>query len=73
MIHFSDATLEWYQQAANFVAWAVGKTPAELQSVETTTNEEGHTVFVDETLFASCSISIDGMTAVLVKAASLAK
>ena len=73
MVAFSDATHEWYEQAASFVAYAVGKTPAELQSTETTVNEEGHQVVADETLYASVSISVDGMINVLVKAAGNAK
>lgn len=70
MVAYSNATLEWYQQARNFVEFAVGKTPDELTKVETKINEEGHSVFADEALYASVSISIDGMTAVLVKAAN---
>ena len=70
MVAYSNATLEWYQQARNFVEFAVGKTPDELTKVETKINDEGHTVFADEALYASVSISIDGMTAVLVKAAN---
>ena len=68
MVAYSNATLEWYQQAANFEQYANGKTAAELQGVETVVNEEGHQVFADQELYASVSISIDGMTAVLVKA-----
>ena len=70
MVAYSNATLEWYEQAKNFTDFATGKTPAELQGVETKVNDEGHTVFADEALYASVSISIDGMTAVLVKAAN---
>ena len=70
MVAFSNATLEWYEQAKNFTDFAVGKTVDELQGVETKVNDEGHTVFADEALYASVSISIDGMTAVLVKAAN---
>ncbi|MBQ8076009.1 MAG: hypothetical protein IJ237_08495 [Oscillospiraceae bacterium] len=73
MVKFSDATLEWYQQAANFEAYANGKTAEELAGVETVVNEEGHQVFADETLLASVSISIDGMTDVLVKAIGYAR
>ena len=68
MVKFSDATLEWYEQAANFVQYAVGKTAEELSGAELELNEEGHLVFVDEALRASVSISVDGMTDVLVKA-----
>ncbi|MBR0354695.1 MAG: hypothetical protein IJK35_04945 [Oscillospiraceae bacterium] len=70
MVAYSNATLEWYEQAKNFTDFAVGKTAAELQGVETKVNDEGHMVFADEALYASVSISIDGMTAVLVKAAN---
>ena len=73
MVKFSDATLEWYQQAANFEEFAIGQTAADLQGVETTTNEEGHEVFVDETLHASVSISVDGMIAVLLRAMEYAR
>ena len=73
MVKFSDATLEWYEQAANFVQYAVGKTAEELSGAELQLNEEGHLVFVDETLRASVSISVDGMTDVLVKAMSYAR
>ena len=68
MVKFSDATLEWYQQAQNFVDFAAGKTADELSATETVVNEEGHQVFADETLHASVSISVDGMIEVLVKA-----
>lgn len=73
MVNYSNATLEWYQQAKNFVDYAAGKTADELTQVETKVNEEGHTVFADEALYASVSISIDGMTAVLVKAVNNAR
>ena len=69
MVKFSDATLEWYQQAKNFTDYATGKTAEELRATETKTNDEGHNVFVDETLYASVSISIDGMINVVAKAA----
>ena len=69
MVKFSNATLEWYQQAKSFTDYAVGKTADELKATETKTNEEGHNVFVDEALYATCSISIDGMINVLAKAA----
>ena len=69
MVKFSNATLEWYQQAQNFVDYAAGKTAEELRASETTVNEEGHQVFVDEALYASVSISVDGMINVVAKAA----
>ena len=72
MVKFSDATLEWYQQAQNFVEYCVGKTADELRDTETEVNEEGHQVFVDEALYASVSISIDGMIDVISQAAEYA-
>ena len=68
MVAYSDATLEWYQQAKNFTDYAAGKTAAELRATETVQDGE-HTVFADETLHASCSISIQGMIDVVAKAA----
>ena len=68
MVKFSDATLEWYQQAANFEAFTVGKTAEEVVGTETVLNDSGHTVFVDETLRASVSISVADMQAAVAKA-----
>ena len=68
MVKFSGCTYEWYQQARSFVEFCVGKTAEELRATETKTNEEGHNVFVDEELYATCSISVDGMINVTVKA-----
>lgn len=68
MVKFSDATLEWYEQAENFETYCVGKTIDEIKNLETTVTEEGHTVAVDETLFASCSISIKDFIDCVVKA-----
>ncbi|MBR3239186.1 MAG: DUF4430 domain-containing protein [Oscillospiraceae bacterium] len=68
MVAYSEATLEWYEQAWNFVNFAVGKTAEELRATETVENGS-HTVFADEELHASCSISIAGMIEVIAKAA----
>ncbi len=73
MVAYSDATLEWYQQAKNFTDYCVGKTAEELRATETHTNDEGHQVFTDETLYASVSISVDGMINVVAKAADNAR
>ena len=69
MVAYSNATIEWYEQAKNFTDYAAGKTADELKATETKINDEGHQVFVDEALYATCSISVDGMINVLVKAA----
>ncbi|MBQ6465458.1 MAG: hypothetical protein IJJ43_04235 [Oscillospiraceae bacterium] len=73
MVKFSAATLEWYEQAWNFVNYAVGKTADELKASELQLNEEGHMVFVDEELYASVSISVDGIIDVVVKAVDNAR
>ena len=69
-VKYSDATLEWYQQAENFEAYCVGKTADEIAGIETKVNEEGYNVAVDETLYASCSISIEDFIGAVVKACS---
>ena len=68
MVKFSDATLEWYQQAAAFEQYVLGKTAEEVEAMETVVNEEGHEVTTDETLYASCSISIGDFKEAVVKA-----
>ena len=73
MVKFGGSTYEWYQQAAAFEQYCVGKTAEELRATETKTNEEGNSVFVDETLYATCSISVDGMINVVAKAADNAR
>ena len=73
MVKFSDATLEWYEQAKNFVDYVIGKTADELSATETVINEEGHQVFADESLYAGVSISVDGMINVIVKAVGNAR
>ena len=72
MVAYSDATLEWYQQAKNFTDYCVGKTAADLRATETK-EDGGHIVFADEELHASCSISVQGMIDVVAKAADNAK
>ena len=69
MVKFSDATIEWYEQAWNFVNFAAGKTVDELRAAELKLNDEGHMVFVDDALYASVSISVDGMIEVVADAA----
>ena len=68
MVKFSNATLEWYQQAENFETYCVGKTADEIANIETKVNEEGYNVAVDETLYAGCSISIEDFIGAVVKA-----
>lgn len=70
MVAYSNATIEWYDQAKNFEAYVIGKTADEVAKIETTVNEEGHNVAVDEKLYAGCSISIEDFIGAVVKACS---
>jgi len=70
MVKYSDATIEWYDQAKNFETYVTGKTAAEVEGIETRVNEEGYNVAVDEALYAGCSISIQDFVAAVVKACS---
>ena len=75
MVKYSEATNEWFQQAAAFEDYCAGKTAAEVASLPTRVRgaEEAHPGYVvttDETLFASCSIQITGMMDVIAKAAN---
>lgn len=76
MVKYSEATLEWYQQAKNFADYCVGKTADEVLAIETKVRDDGvhdgYIVAADETLFASCSIQITGMMSVIAKAANYA-
>ena len=74
MVKYSEATYEWFQQAAAFEDYCAGKTADEVENLPTRVRgaEEAHPGYVvtaDETLFASCSIQITGMKAVIAKAA----
>ncbi len=74
MVKYSEATNEWFQQAAAFEDYCAGKTADEVENLPTRVRgaEEAHPGYVvttDETLFASCSIQITGMKAVIAKAA----
>ncbi len=73
MVAYSDATLEWYQQAEAFEAYCEGKTADEVKNTETTTNDHGYTVAADETLHASCSIDITEFISAVSKACNDAK
>lgn len=73
MVKYSEATNEWFQQAAAFEDYCVGKTADEVLSLPTRVRgadepHPGYVVTTDETLFASCSIQITGMQAVIAKA-----
>jgi len=74
MVKYSEATNEWFQQAAAFEDYCAGKTADEVANLPTRVRgaEEAHPGYIvttDETLFASCSIQITGMMDVIAKAA----
>lgn len=64
--------VEWDAQSAAFSAYVVGMTGAEVAGLETQ-EHNGHFISVDETLLASCSMDITGMTAVIAEAAEYAR
>ncbi len=63
---------EWDAQSAAFSQFVVGKTADEVAALETQ-ESNGHNVTVDETLYASCSMDITGMMAVISTAANYAR
>ena len=76
MVAYSEATLEWYQQAFNFCSYCVGKTANEIGNIETKTRDDGlhdgYVVAVDPDLFAKCSIQITSMCNVIARACNYA-
>ncbi len=78
MVKYSEATNEWFQQAAAFEDYCEGKTADEVLSLPTRVRgadepHPGYVVTTDETLFASCSITITGFQSVIAKAAKNAE
>lgn len=72
MVKFGNAIAEWDAQSAAFSAYTVGLTADEVAGMETQ-ESNGHQVTVDETLFASCTMQITGMQAVIAQAANTAR
>ena len=65
----NDKVLEWFEQAAAFEAWCVGKTIAQVAAMETQTMENGYVISADDDLLnAGCTISIGDFVAAVVKA-----
>ena len=78
MVKYSEAVNEWFQQAAAFEDYCVGKTAEEVASLPTRVRTEsephpGYVVTTDETLFASCSIQITSFKKVISEAAENAQ
>jgi len=73
MVAYGNAIAEWDAQAQAFANYTVGKTAEEVAAVETVENDHGYNVTADETLYASCTMDITGMAAVLSLAAEYAR
>ena len=73
MVAYGNAIAEWDAQSQAFSQYVVGKTAAEVAAIETTENDHGYSVAADETLYASCTIQITGMMAVIAQAAEYAR
>ena len=72
MVAYGNAIAEWDAQAKAFADYTVGKTAAEVAGLETV-ESNGHNVTTDETLFATCTMDISGMMAVIALAANYAR
>lgn len=73
MVAYGSAIAEWDAQAKAFADYTVGKTAAEVEAIETTTNDHGYTVAADEALYAGCTMSIESMMAAIALAATYAR
>lgn len=73
MVAYGNAVAEWDAQARAFADYTVGKTAADIRGIETTVNDSGHNVTVDETLLATCTMDISGMMAVIAQAVDYAR
>ena len=66
--------LEWYVQSQAFSNYVVGKTGAEVASMQTKTLENGYQISADDALLtAGCTIQITGICAVVAQAANNAR
>ena len=73
MVAYGNAIAEWDAQAQAFANYTVGKTADEVRAIETTQHADGYSVTAAETLYASCTMQITGMMAVLAQAADYAR
>ena len=61
--------LEWFEQAAAFEAWCIGKTVDEIANMATQTQDDGYVISNDEALLsAGCTIQITDFRDAVVKA-----
>lgn len=66
--------IEWYIQSAAFSAHVVGKTAAEVTAMPTQTASNGYVISNDKALLdAGCTMSIDGLQAIVVKSVTNAR
>ena len=73
MVAYGNAVAEWDAQSDAFSKYVVGKTAEEVAAIETTTNDHGYAVAVDEALYAGCTMQISGMMEVVAQAANYAR
>lgn len=59
---------EWYVQADAFCAYLAGKTVADVEAIELTTNDHGYTVAADADLYAGCTMQVSSYIEATVKA-----
>lgn len=68
MVKYGGAVAEWYEQANTFETYVVGMNADQVAGIETVVNEEGHSVVTDETISASCTMSVSDFMSTLAKA-----
>ena len=68
--HIGNPTVkEWFEQAAAFEAWCIGKTIAEVEAMDLQTMSNGYIISADDALLnAGCTIQITDFIAAVVKA-----
>jgi hypothetical protein len=59
---------EWYVQADAYCTYLVGKTVADVEAIELTTNDHGYTVAADADLYAGCTMQVSSYIEATVKA-----
>ena len=64
----SPIAAEWYTQADAYCTYLVGKTVADVEAIELTTNDHGYTVAADADLYAGCTMQVSSYIEATVKA-----
>ena len=72
MAPVSPIAAEWYTQADAYCAYLVGKTVADVEAIELTTNDHGYTVAADADLYAGCTMQVSSYIEATVKAVGYA-